>query len=64
MAAPTAAHRGNDGALGASGDMRLEAGFANALNNVFDLLFGSAIGHVYNHCEAPSIRPLKAKAAM
>jgi hypothetical protein len=44
--------------------MGLEARFADALNNVFDLLFGGAVGHVHNHGDDLSLWPPKAKAAM
>jgi hypothetical protein len=37
MAAPTAADGGNDGALGATRDVRLESSFADALNDVVAL---------------------------
>jgi hypothetical protein len=29
--------------------VRLESGFANALNDVLDLLFGRAVRHIHNH---------------
>jgi hypothetical protein len=29
--------------------VRLESSFADALNDVVDLLFGGAVGHVHNH---------------
>jgi hypothetical protein len=53
MAAPAAADCRNDGALGATRDVGLESGFADALNDVVDLLFGGAVGHVHNHGDDP-----------
>ena len=47
--AATAAHGGNDGALGAPGDMRLVAGFADAVDDVVDFCFGGLLGHVDDH---------------
>ena len=38
MSPPAAADRGDDSALGAARDVRLKAGFADALDDVFDLL--------------------------
>ena len=68
MAAPAAADRGNDGALRAARDVRLESGFADALNDVLDLLFGGAVGHVHNHGDylsrCSSIGRQKTKAAI
>src|ERR1035438_6318404 len=61
MAASTAAHCRNDGALGPTRDVRLESSFADALNDVVDLLFGSAVGHVHNHGDDPSIGRQKQK---
>ena len=53
MAASTAADGGNDGALGSTRDMGLESGFADALNDVLDLLLGGAVRHVYDHGDKP-----------
>jgi hypothetical protein len=53
MASSTAADRSNDGALGATRDVRLKAGFTDALNDVFDLLFGGAVRHVDDHDGGP-----------
>jgi hypothetical protein len=55
MASPATADRRNNGALGASCDVRLESSFADALNNVFDLLFRGAVRHVHNHGDDLSI---------
>src|ERR1700677_1346114 len=49
MAAALAAYRRNNGALGAARHVGLESGFADALNNVVDLLFCGAVRHVYDH---------------
>jgi hypothetical protein len=35
--------------------VRLESSFADALNNVFDLLFRGAVRHVHNHGDDLSI---------
>src|SRR5208282_2318380 len=64
MAASTTAHRRHDGALGATRDVGLEAGFADALNDMVDLLFSGAVGHVHNHGNDLSLLPPKTKAAM
>jgi hypothetical protein len=61
MAAPTAADGGNDGAFGATRDVRLESSFADALNDVVDLLFGGAVGHVHNHGDNLSFPATKQK---
>jgi hypothetical protein len=49
MASSATADGRNDGALGAASDVRLEPSLADALDNVFDLFFGSAVGHIHNH---------------
>src|SRR5579859_1899163 len=60
MAASTAAHGGDDGALGAAGDVGLEPSLANALDDVFDLGLGGVVGHVHNHGDDLSLyRPKK-----
>jgi hypothetical protein len=41
--------------------VRLESGFADALNDVVDLLFGGAVGHVHNHGDDLSIFRQKQK---
>ncbi len=53
MTASATADGGNDGALGSAGDVRLEAGFPNPLNDVLDLFGGGAVGHVHNHLRNP-----------
>jgi hypothetical protein len=49
MAAPAAADRRHDGALRATGDVGLESGFPDALNDVVDLFLGGAVGHIHDH---------------
>src|ERR1700704_2641952 len=55
MATAAAADRRNDGALGTSGDVGLESGFADPLNDVLDLLRSGVVGHVHNHGNGLSI---------
>jgi hypothetical protein len=55
MATSAAADRRNDGALGTSGDVGLESGFADPLNDVLDLLRSGVVGHVHDHGNGLSI---------
>src|SRR3984893_14117616 len=55
MATTAASDRRNDGALGTTGDVGLESGFADALNDVLDLLRSGVVGHVHNHGNGLSI---------
>jgi hypothetical protein len=55
MAASTASDGRDYGAFGATRDVRLKSGFADALNDVVDLLFGGAVGHIHNHGDNLSI---------
>ncbi len=64
MAAASAADCRDNGALGASRDVRLESGLADALNDVVDLFFGGAVGHIHDHDDDLSIVPPKTKAAI
>ncbi len=64
MAAAATANGGHDGAFGAPGDVRLESGFADTLNDVLDLLFSGVVGHVDDHGDYLSVLPPKTKAAI
>ncbi len=51
---PAAAPHGrHNGAFGATGYVRLVPSFADAFDNVIDLLFGSAIRHIDDHAIGP-----------
>jgi hypothetical protein len=56
MAASSAADCRDNGALGATCDVRLESGLADTLNDVVDLLCGGVVGHVHNHGDDLSCR--------
>ena len=53
LVAASAAHGGDDGALGAARDMGLVSGFADAFDDVVDFLFGGFVGHVDDHGGSP-----------
>jgi hypothetical protein len=65
MASASASDRRNYSALGPAGDVRLKAGFADALNDVFNLLGSGAVRHVHDHgCGLSDLNPTKEKAAI
>ena len=49
LVAASAAHGGDDSALGAAGDVRLISGFADSLDDVVDLLLGGLLRHIDDH---------------
>jgi hypothetical protein len=65
MASASASDRRNYSALGPTGDVRLKPGFADALNDVFNLLGSGAVRHVHDHgCGLSDLNPTKEKAAI
>jgi hypothetical protein len=64
MPASAAADGGHDRALGAARNVGLEAGFPDALDDVLNLFFGRAVGHIYDHGGYPFGSISKTKAAI
>jgi hypothetical protein len=61
MAPPAASDGRDNGALRTARHVRLKSGFADALHDVVDLLFGGAVGHIHNHGMTFSVSPQQKK---
>jgi hypothetical protein len=49
MASSATTDRGDDRTLSPTRDVRLKSGLPDSLNDVFNLLWGSGVRHIYDH---------------